>query len=157
MNAIKKTTTNILSDEEMEIILELVDGRCVVIWHHDANHLDTVSTYKTAADARRQDWYESCSLPMRAKGEGSIAIKTTESFEINQGEAKVVITLDDDPLVKHCRTIVIRLYAEADDDDDGYITHGEITTYAAGSETGRIWPAEPFDATVMPPPPQETT
>ena len=147
MNAINTTSWNTISDEEMEIVFELVDGRCVVIWHHDdhndmsPNEYDTVATYTTMADARGQAWYDSCSLPPSDMGDGPIAIKTAETFEIDSDETKVVITLDDDTAKHLCRTIVIHLYN--DDDNDGYAAHGDITTYATDGES--------FDSAALPP------
>ena len=149
MNAINTTSWNTISDEEMEIVFELVDGRCVVIWHHAdhndmaPNEYDTVATYTTMADARGQHSYDSCSLPPSDMVDGPIAIKETEFLDGDSDETKIVITLDDDTAKHLCRSISICLYEDAKD-DDGYAAHGDVTTYATDGE--------PFDDAAMPPP-----
>jgi hypothetical protein len=144
MIAIKETRTNTLSDQEMEIVLELEDGRLIVIWHHDGySETDTIATYKSNVHRINNDIYDSCSLPPSDNVDGPIAIKETEFLDGNSDETKIVITLDDDTAKHLCRSISICLYEDAKD-DDGYAAHGDVTTYATDGE--------PFDDAAMPPP-----
>jgi len=77
MIAIKETRTNALTDQEMEIVIELEDGRCIVIWHHEDHdqndddddgyrETDTIATYPGSFS-----YYDSCSLPPKPKKDKS--------------------------------------------------------------------------------------
>lgn len=167
MIAIKSTTTNTLSEHEMEIVIELEDGRCIIAWHHDDHddetktELDTLAIYASKAKyltannetgvatafRRIRSWYDSCSLPERTKGKGPIAIKKTSSWRVDEDESGIHVTLDDDASIINCRSFTISAFDDSDD-RDGYESYGEVTTYRDATPGADD---EPFDTAALPP------